>query len=175
MTRGLSSRWSARLRHRQSTPSMGSHRATQDLSGPPCSDSGTSPPLGAPLPTPLGRPEIARLFHGHDAHELEHLLADAVRHTATLKQLRDRKAELMHQASSRQHHPPTFDLEGESEADSTVHAGLGEFFYAFELWRTRLRTLEMIAAARSSLRTLKEPEETAVQRARFTLRDPSTI
>lgn len=41
-----------------------------------------------------------------------------------------------------------------------------DFFHAHEQWALRLRTLEMIAAARSSLRTLGELEPDAVWRAR---------
>ena len=143
MTHRLASRWSLRQQR------LAAHHAMPM----PAEDPDT---LGTPLPPKLQSVDVARLFHAPDAHELEALLAEAVRCAATLKQLRDRTSALTPANSA--------------PLDEVQTLPAAAFCYAHELWTARLRTLEMIAAARSSLRTLAESEESAVRAARRDLR-----
>jgi hypothetical protein len=74
-----------------------------------------------------------------------------------LRQLRDRTRQL-------QNSEPRKPCEAQKQPPSTP-----SFCYAFELWNARIKTLEMIADARATLRSLTEPEGVAVHSARRNL------
>jgi hypothetical protein len=103
------------------------------------------------LPPLMDSATIRDLFRTLDSHSLEHSIAEAVRHTATLKQIRDHE-------SART-----------SDTGSSVQQKVESVAHAYECWKHRLNTLEMIADARASLKTLKANESDAVKSARNSL------
>ena len=103
------------------------------------------------LPPVMDPATIRSLFHALDSHTLEHSIAEAVRHTASLKQIRD------HENARTSDSAPSVQQKVEGVA------------HAYECWKHRLNTLEMIADARASLKSLKANENDAVTRARNAL------
>lgn len=102
------------------------------------------------LPPPLDAAAIRKLMQDLDSHQLEHGIAEAVRHTASLKQIRDHEIQ-------------------KTKAPSAFEPKLRDVAHAYESWKQRLVTLEMIAAARDSLRSLRTNEREAVAKARMAL------
>jgi hypothetical protein len=132
----LSSRWASFSSRKQRQEPVLPHQvvlSSEDL--PPVMDSTT----------------IRSLFHALDSHSLEHSIAEAVRHTASLKQVRD------HENARTNDSAPSVQQKVEGVA------------HAYECWKHRLNTLEMIADARASLKSLKANENDAVTRARNAL------
>lgn len=111
------------------------------------------------LPDCLAPSQIKDLLRSKESHELEHLIERAVYHTATLRQLRERVRE--------RNDTGQMATQGQSEPSERASIWLeSNLDHTFEHWRYYLKTLEMIALARQSLRSLSLPEKIAVADAR---------